>query len=169
MRASTQYSNTQKRQSEAAERTTAFRSTRYRSRSSYLKHADLVKRIAYHLVSRMPPNVEVDDLIQSGMIGLAGRRKALFGQPKARISRPMRAYASAGRCSTRCASPIGRRARCIETCARWRMSSARSRTRKGGTDANPSDSNTFIVAQPYCYYFQSIKVMLFYLLKSPFQ
>jgi RNA polymerase sigma factor for flagellar operon FliA len=35
-----------------------------------LKHADLVKRIAYHLVSRMPPNVEVDDLIQSGMIGL---------------------------------------------------------------------------------------------------
>ncbi len=35
-----------------------------------LKHADLVKRIAYHLVSRMPPNVEVDDLIQAGMIGL---------------------------------------------------------------------------------------------------
>jgi RNA polymerase sigma factor for flagellar operon FliA len=35
-----------------------------------LKHADLVKRIAYHLVSRMPPNVEVEDLIQSGMIGL---------------------------------------------------------------------------------------------------
>ncbi|NNM61964.1 MAG: RNA polymerase sigma factor FliA [Steroidobacteraceae bacterium] len=35
-----------------------------------MRHADLVKRIAYHLVSRMPPNVEVDDLIQSGMIGL---------------------------------------------------------------------------------------------------
>jgi RNA polymerase sigma factor for flagellar operon FliA len=35
-----------------------------------LRHADLVKRIAYHMVSRMPPNVEVDDLIQSGMIGL---------------------------------------------------------------------------------------------------
>jgi RNA polymerase sigma factor for flagellar operon FliA len=35
-----------------------------------LKHAELVKRIAYHLVSRMPPNVEVDDLIQAGMIGL---------------------------------------------------------------------------------------------------
>jgi RNA polymerase sigma factor for flagellar operon FliA len=35
-----------------------------------MKHADLVKRIAYHLVSRMPPNVEVDDLIQAGMIGL---------------------------------------------------------------------------------------------------
>src|SRR5688572_16354997 len=35
-----------------------------------LRHAELVKRIAYHLVSRMPPNVEVDDLIQAGMIGL---------------------------------------------------------------------------------------------------
>jgi RNA polymerase sigma factor for flagellar operon FliA len=40
-----------------------------------LKHADLVKRIAYHLVSRMPPNVEVDDLIQSGMIGLLDAAK----------------------------------------------------------------------------------------------
>ncbi|MBS0400225.1 MAG: RNA polymerase sigma factor FliA [Proteobacteria bacterium] len=35
-----------------------------------VRHAELVKRIAYHLVSRMPPNVEVDDLIQAGMIGL---------------------------------------------------------------------------------------------------
>ncbi len=35
-----------------------------------LSHAELVKRIAFHLVSRMPPSVEVDDLIQAGMIGL---------------------------------------------------------------------------------------------------
>jgi len=35
-----------------------------------LEHAELVKRIAYHLVSKMPPHVEVDDLIQAGMIGL---------------------------------------------------------------------------------------------------
>lgn len=34
------------------------------------EHATLVKRIAYHLVSRLPPNVQVDDLIQAGMIGL---------------------------------------------------------------------------------------------------
>jgi RNA polymerase sigma factor for flagellar operon FliA len=34
------------------------------------QHADLVKRIAYHLAGRLPPQVEVDDLIQSGMIGL---------------------------------------------------------------------------------------------------
>ena len=35
-----------------------------------VRHADLVKRIAYHLVSKMPPHVEVEDLIQAGMIGL---------------------------------------------------------------------------------------------------
>jgi RNA polymerase sigma factor FliA len=40
-----------------------------------VRHADLVKRIAYHLVSRMPPNVEVDDLIQAGMIGLLDAAK----------------------------------------------------------------------------------------------
>ena len=34
------------------------------------QHAPLVKRIAHHLVSRMPPSVQPDDLIQSGMIGL---------------------------------------------------------------------------------------------------
>ena len=35
-----------------------------------IKHAPLVKRIAYHLMARLPPSVQVDDLIQSGMIGL---------------------------------------------------------------------------------------------------
>lgn len=35
-----------------------------------VKHAGLVKRIAYHLMARMPPMVLVDDLIQAGMIGL---------------------------------------------------------------------------------------------------
>ncbi len=34
------------------------------------RHAPLVKRIAYHLISRLPPNVQADDLIQAGMIGL---------------------------------------------------------------------------------------------------
>lgn len=33
-------------------------------------HVQLVKRIAYHLVSRLPPSVQVQDLIQAGMIGL---------------------------------------------------------------------------------------------------
>lgn len=34
------------------------------------QHAPLVKRIAYHMMNRLPPNVQVDDLIQAGMIGL---------------------------------------------------------------------------------------------------
>ncbi len=34
------------------------------------RHAPLVKRIAHHLMARLPASVIVDDLIQSGMIGL---------------------------------------------------------------------------------------------------
>src|SRR5262245_38442254 len=34
------------------------------------RHAELVKRIAYHLAGRLPPHIEVDDLIQAGMLGL---------------------------------------------------------------------------------------------------
>lgn len=34
------------------------------------QHAILVKRIAYHLIARLPHTVDVDDLIQVGMIGL---------------------------------------------------------------------------------------------------
>jgi RNA polymerase sigma factor FliA len=34
------------------------------------KHAPLVKRIAHHLMGRLPANIQVDDLIQAGMIGL---------------------------------------------------------------------------------------------------
>ncbi len=34
------------------------------------QHAGLVKRIAYHLMNRLPPSVQVEDLIQAGMIGL---------------------------------------------------------------------------------------------------
>ena len=34
------------------------------------EHIGLVKRIAYHLAARLPSHFELDDLIQSGMIGL---------------------------------------------------------------------------------------------------
>jgi RNA polymerase sigma factor for flagellar operon FliA len=34
------------------------------------RHAPLVRRIAYHLMGRLPPSVDVDDLVQAGMIGL---------------------------------------------------------------------------------------------------
>lgn len=37
-----------------------------------LAHAELVKRIAYHLLARLPAHIDVDDLIQAGMIGLIG-------------------------------------------------------------------------------------------------
>jgi len=35
-----------------------------------VKYAPLVKRIAYHMMARLPASVEVDDLIQVGLIGL---------------------------------------------------------------------------------------------------
>jgi RNA polymerase sigma factor FliA len=35
-----------------------------------IEHAALVKRIAYHLIARLPASVDVEDLIQAGMIGL---------------------------------------------------------------------------------------------------
>ncbi len=35
-----------------------------------LRHSGLVRRIAHHLRRRMPRNVDVDDLIQTGMVGL---------------------------------------------------------------------------------------------------
>ncbi len=34
------------------------------------RYAPLVKRIAYHLMAKLPASVDVDDLIQNGMIGL---------------------------------------------------------------------------------------------------
>lgn len=41
-----------------------------------LKFAPLVKRIAHHMMASLPPSVQVDDVIQSGMVGLldAARR-----------------------------------------------------------------------------------------------
>lgn len=42
------------------------------------RHTPLVRRIALHLAARLPASVELDDLIQAGMIGLmdaAGRYK----------------------------------------------------------------------------------------------
>jgi RNA polymerase sigma factor for flagellar operon FliA len=74
MRASTQYANTQKRSAKPhADEDVPV--DQVPQQDLVLKHADLVKRIAYHLVSRMPPNVEVDDLIQAGMLGLLDAAK----------------------------------------------------------------------------------------------
>lgn len=35
-----------------------------------MDHAPLVKQIAYHLIGRLPATVQIDDLIQAGMMGL---------------------------------------------------------------------------------------------------
>jgi RNA polymerase sigma factor FliA len=74
MRASTQYSNSPNRGPKPIA-DDSVPVDQVPQQELVLKHADLVKRIAYHLVSRMPPNVEVDDLIQSGMIGLLDAAK----------------------------------------------------------------------------------------------
>ncbi|GHU28948.1 RNA polymerase sigma factor FliA [Betaproteobacteria bacterium] len=46
------------------------------------RFAPLVKRIAYHLMARLPSSIQVDDLVQNGMIGLLdaiGRFEAGMG------------------------------------------------------------------------------------------
>jgi RNA polymerase sigma factor for flagellar operon FliA len=73
MRASTQYANPKRGPKKAGEEDVPV--DQVPQHELVLRHADLVKRIAYHLVSRMPPNVEVDDLIQSGMMGLLDAAK----------------------------------------------------------------------------------------------
>lgn len=42
----------------------------YEKQDTVEQHAPMVKRIAYHLKSRMPANIQLDDLIQAGMVGL---------------------------------------------------------------------------------------------------
>ncbi|MFB9134845.1 RNA polymerase sigma factor FliA [Vibrio sp. AK197] len=43
------------------------------------KYSTLVKRIAHHLLGRLPPSVQVEDLIQAGMIGLLEAQKNYDG------------------------------------------------------------------------------------------
>lgn len=72
-------------------------------------YALLVKRIAYQLMSRLPASVDVDDLIQNGMIGLLdaiGRYEDGLG----RSSRLMQCSVCVVPCSTACAKMTGCRA-----------------------------------------------------------
>lgn len=43
------------------------------------RYGELVRRIAYHLARRLPPSIEVADLIQAGMIGLLEAASAFDG------------------------------------------------------------------------------------------
>jgi RNA polymerase sigma factor for flagellar operon FliA len=55
----------------AADRLTIYSAAQGNSSAQLVeRHAPLVKRIAHHLMARLPSNVQVDDLIQSGLIGL---------------------------------------------------------------------------------------------------
>jgi RNA polymerase sigma factor for flagellar operon FliA len=48
-----------------------YTSTGCLAKEDYVKkYAPLVKRIAYHMVAKLPPSVDVDDMIQAGMLGL---------------------------------------------------------------------------------------------------
>ena len=46
------------------------KSDNYSSEDLITQHVDLVKRIAQHLIARLPSTVDIDDLLQSGMVGL---------------------------------------------------------------------------------------------------
>ncbi|MCT7655266.1 hypothetical protein MBH78_12415 [Oceanimonas sp. NS1] len=45
---------------------------RHNSQGLVERHAALVRRIAQHLLARLPDSVQLDDLVQSGMVGAAG-------------------------------------------------------------------------------------------------
>jgi len=48
-----------------------YRATQNGSASEIVeRHGELVRRIAHHLAARLPSSVEIDDLIQAGMLGL---------------------------------------------------------------------------------------------------
>lgn len=42
----------------------------YQKQDMIMQYAPMVKRIAYHLKSRLPAHIQLDDLIQAGMVGL---------------------------------------------------------------------------------------------------
>ena len=47
-----------------------YQDSQTRQQTTVERHAPLVKRIAHHLLARLPDSVQVDDLIQSGLEGL---------------------------------------------------------------------------------------------------
>lgn len=54
----------------AADKKTGTPISPQQAEAMVLEHASLVKRIAYHLSGRLPNTVQIEDLIQAGMIGL---------------------------------------------------------------------------------------------------
>ncbi|MCE7033339.1 RNA polymerase sigma factor FliA [Lysobacter sp. GX 14042] len=52
--------------------TAAYRASQPRDDAATVveRHGELVRRIAHHLAARLPASVEIDDLVQAGMLGL---------------------------------------------------------------------------------------------------
>ena len=80
------------------------------------RFAPLVKRIAYHLMSRLPSSVQVDDVVQNGMITCLMPSSAL-NPGSGRNSKPTRRSVFVAQCSTDCARTTGCRAACAGKCA----------------------------------------------------
>ena len=70
------------------------------------QYSPLVRRLAHQMIAKLPANVEIDDLIQVGMIGLNDALAASTPR-RACSSRPSPPSASAARCSTSCAATTG--------------------------------------------------------------
>ena len=62
--------------------------------------APLVKRLAHQLMTRLPYSVQIDDIIQAGMMGLldaAGRYDNLHGAAVRNLCHPAHTRSDAGR------------------------------------------------------------------------
>jgi len=76
--------------------------------SALLKqYSPLVRRLAHQMIAKLPADVEVDDLIQVGLIGLSDALTRFERQHRACSSRPSPPSASAAPCSMSCAATTG--------------------------------------------------------------
>ncbi len=50
--------------------TATGRSEKYETNDLLTQYMPMVKRLAHHMIGRLPPSVEEDDMVQAGMIGL---------------------------------------------------------------------------------------------------
>ena len=93
----------------------------YRCRSA--RQEQLVQRFGtarqahcHHLMGRLPSSVQVDDLVQNGMLGLLDAIDRFETGHGAASSKPMPASGCAAPCSTACAKTTGCRAVCAAKC-----------------------------------------------------
>ncbi len=64
--------------------TACYRATQTGSPADIVeRHGELVRRIAHHLAARLPPSVEIEDLVQAGMLGLIDAARNYQSDPGA--------------------------------------------------------------------------------------